>query len=268
LAALPPDACADTFELMLEIPKILHQTWRTADLPMPYAKWRAGWIANHPGWNHRFYDDSAIRSFVTDRAPIWLSTFDALPSMIQRVDFFRYLAVYLDGGMYADVDMISYRSCEPLLAGAACVLGIENHVSTWLQRRLGYQRPWQLANFIFAATPGHPLLGSLLEDIARHATTPVMSDHHLQEITGPRLLTRITYVLAADARGPIRLLPQINWNPPAAYPRIGTLGRRIHARHVCVGSWRTQRHWWQRPTEGRLGYHIRPPNPFAEPLTI
>ena len=94
---------------------------------MRYAEWRAGWIANHPGWNHRFYDDSAIRSFVTDRAPTWLSTFDALPSMIQRVDFFRYLAVYLDGGMYADVDMISYRSCEPLLAGAACVLGIENH---------------------------------------------------------------------------------------------------------------------------------------------
>lgn len=267
-AALPPVACADTFKLMSEIPKILHQTWRTADLPMPFAKWRAGWITNHPGWKHRFYDDSAIRDFITGRAPTWLSTFDALPSMIQRVDFFRYLAVYLDGGMYADIDMISYRSCEPLLAGATCVLGIENHVSSWLQRKLGYERPWQLANFIFAAIPGHPLLGALLEDIARHAATPVVSDHHLQEITGPRLLTRIAYDLPAYTRDPIKLLPQINWNPPAPYPGIGPLGRRIHARHVCLGSWRTQRHWWLRPTEGRLGHHIRPPNPFAVPLTI
>jgi inositol phosphorylceramide mannosyltransferase catalytic subunit len=265
---LYPDARADRFEAMPEIPKILHQTWRTADLPMPYAEWRAGWIAHHPSWSHRFYDDAAIHAFMVKRAPTWLPTFDALPSMIQRVDFFRYLAVYIDGGMYADVDMISYRSSEPLLAGQACVLAIENHISPWLQQRLGYKRPWQLANFVFAASPGHPLLEALLEDIARHAATPVLSDHHLQEITGPRLLTKIAYELAPETRGPIKVLPQINWNPPSVYPRIGPLDQRIYARHVCLGSWRTQRHWWQRPTEGRLGHHIRPPNPFASPLTI
>jgi inositol phosphorylceramide mannosyltransferase catalytic subunit len=246
-----------------EIPKILHQTWRTVDLPSPYAEWRAGWIANHPGWTHRLYDDAAMQRIITSRAPQWLSTFDTLPQMIQRVDFFRYLAIYLDGGMYADIDMISYRSCEPLLAGATCVLGIENHISSQLQQKLGYQRPWQLANFIFAATPGHPLLAALLEAIAMRATTPVTRDHDIQEITGPRLLTRVAYLLPADVRGPIRLLPQINWNPPSAYPRIGPLAQRMHARHVCSGSWRSNRHWWQRPTEGRLGHHIRPPNPFA-----
>jgi inositol phosphorylceramide mannosyltransferase catalytic subunit len=247
----------------LEIPKILHQTWRTAELPSPYAEWRAGWIANHPDWTHRLYDDADMRRVVADRASQWLSTFDTLPRMIQRADFFRYLAVYLDGGMYADIDMISYLPCDPLLKGASCVLGIENHISTPLQRRLGYQRPWQLANFIFAAAPGHPLLAALLETIAARAATPVANDHDVQEITGPRLLTRIAYAVPANVRGPIRVLPQINWNPPRAYPRVGPLAPRMHARHLCSGSWRTRPHWWQRPAEGRLGFHIRPPNPFA-----
>jgi mannosyltransferase OCH1-like enzyme len=246
-----------------EIPKILHQTWRTEDLPSPYAEWRAGWIANHPDWTHNLYNDAAMRRVLVDRAPQWLSTFDTLPRMIQRVDFFRYLAVYLDGGMYADLDMISYRPCDPLLAGACCVLGIENHISTQLQRKLGYQRPWQLANFIFAATPRHPLLAALLEAIAERAATPIAHDHEILEITGPRLLTRVAYALSADARGPIRLLPQINWNPPGAYPRVGPLAQRVYARHVCSGSWRTKQHWWQRPPQGLLGHHIRLPNPFA-----
>jgi mannosyltransferase OCH1-like enzyme len=245
------------------IPGILHQLWSTIDLPPAYAKWRAGWIANHPGWIHRLYDDDAMRRITADRAPQWLATFDALPRMIQRVDFFRYLVVYLDGGMYADIDMVSYRASEKLLAGASCVLGIENHISRELQQKLDYERPWQLANFIFAAAPEHPLFAALLEAIARQATTKVESDHHVQEITGPRLLTRIAYSLPFDARGPIRLLPQINWNPPSIYPRVGPIARQMYARHLCLGSWRTSRHWWQRPAEGRLGHHIRPPNPFA-----
>ncbi|MBU6461264.1 MAG: hypothetical protein KGK01_07345 [Bradyrhizobium sp.] len=245
------------------IPTILHQLWRTADLPPAFAKWRAGWIACHPTWSHRLYDDEAMRRTTADRAPQWLATFDALPRVIQRADFFRYLIVYLDGGMYADIDMVCYHPNNKLLADASCVLGTENHISTYLQQKLNYQRPWQLANFIFAAAPEHPLFAALLEAIARKATRTVESDHHVQEITGPRLLTRIAYDLPADVRGSIRLLPQINWNPPSIYPRIGPIARRTYARHLCVGSWRTLRFWWQQPAEGRLGHHIRPPNPFA-----
>ena len=245
------------------IPPILHQLWRTTDLPPNMAEWRAGWMANHPGWIHELYNNVAMRRITAGRAPEWLPTFDALPRMIQRVDFFRYLIVHLDGGMYADLDTISCQPCDRLLAGASCVLGIENHISGELQQTLGYERPWQLANFIFAAAPEHPLFAALLEAIARRATEKIESDHDILEITGPRLLTRIAYDLPADLRGPIRLLPQINWNPPAIYPRIGPIGRRMYARHLCLGSWRMSWHWWQRPVEGRLGHHIRPPNPFA-----
>lgn len=227
---------------------------------MPFAAWRAGWIARHPAWDHRLYDDAAIRRTIEARAPQWSSTFDALPRVIQRIDFFRYLIVYLDGGMYADVDTISYLPCDPLLAGASCVLGVEIHLRRHLQAELGYARPWQLANFIFAAAPGHPFLAAVLEEIARAATRPAEGDEAVQAITGPQMLTRLACTMPPQRRGPIKVLPQINWNAPWPYPRIGPLAARIYARHACFGSWRTER-----PLRQRLwrGLRYRLPNPLA-----
>jgi inositol phosphorylceramide mannosyltransferase catalytic subunit len=242
------------------IPAILHQTWRTAKLPEPLAGWRQGWIARHPNWEHRFYDNEAVRRTIADRAPQWLPTYDVLPRMIQRVDFFRYLIVYLDGGMYADLDMVAYLACDPLLEGAECVLGIEMHLHEHLQAELGYLRPWQLANFVFAAAPQHPFLLALLEEVARSATKPAQDDETVLQLTGPIMLTRLAFAFAQASKGSITILPQINWNAPWAYPRIGRLAARIYARHACLGSWRTQNVVAERL---RRGVRYRLPNPFA-----
>lgn len=242
-----------------KIPKILHQLWHAADLPPRFAEWRAGWIANHPTWCHRLYDDEAMRRIAADRAPQWLATFDNLPRMIQRLDFFRYLIVYLDGGLYADVDMISYLPCDALLRDASCVLSIEHRLYRQLQTELGYRRPWQIANFVFAAVPGHPFLAALLEAVARQAGMPALSDDAVEEITGPRLLTRLAYALPAEQRGEIRILPQVHLNPPFFYPRLGPLAHVIYARHVCAGEWRKQ--------SCRLNRRFLPKGPFPNPFS-
>jgi hypothetical protein len=169
------------------------------DLPPPYAEWRAGWIANHhPDWTHRLYDEAAIRHVLADRAPQWLPTFDTFPRMIQRVDFFRYLIIYVDGGLYADVDMISYLPCDPLLKKASCALSIENHLGKHLQTKLGYQQPWQLANFVLAAVPGHPFFAPLLKEIARSAAMAAPNDDCVEDISGPRMLTRQLCIMKSE----------------------------------------------------------------------
>jgi inositol phosphorylceramide mannosyltransferase catalytic subunit len=223
-----------------KIPPILHQMWRTTELPGPFAVWRAGWIAQHPNWEHRIYTDAQIRRTIVDRSPQWLSTFEALPRAIQRADFFRYLIVFLEGGLYADLDMISYRPCDILLDGSSCVLGIEIHLNKRSQAAFGYSQPRQLANFIFAAAPEHPLLGSLLEEIARTASMPLRNDDSVQETTGPRMLTRTVYSMLPKLKSSIKILPQINWNPPWILPRVEPWASKIYARHVCFGTWRTE----------------------------
>jgi inositol phosphorylceramide mannosyltransferase catalytic subunit len=217
---------------------------------MPFASWRASWINQHPRWRHRLYDDDDIRSTVADRASKWLPVFDSLPCIIQRADFFRYLIIYLDGGLYADIDMISYLACDPLLADASCVLGIESHFPEASRVRLAYLQPFQLANFIFAAVPGHPLFALLLEEIARSASRPVRSDDLVQETTGPRMMTRIAQAMLVQQEIPLKILPKANWNPPWLYPRRGLLAQRVYARHVCFGTWRTESLPWRRFCRG------------------
>lgn len=250
-----------------EIPLILHQTWRTSQLPAEFAHWRGDWLRLHPHWEHRFYDDADIMRVVADRAPHLRGVFFALPRSIQRVDLFRYLIVYLDGGLYADIDMIPYRAQDALLTGSSCVIGIEAHIGRRYQRLLGYRRPWQFANCIFAAAPRHPFLGLLIERIAQGVATPVESDDAVEDATGPRLLTRTYFDLSASARATIRVQPQIVWLAPWEYPRIGPLAQRIHARHAAAGSWRTEVAWWRRSWRHRLVARNRWPNPFGAPAS-
>jgi hypothetical protein len=245
-----------------DIPHILHQTWRSTDLPPAFAQWRRRWLDLHPRWEHRFYDDDDIRRIVADRASHLTTVFEALPRPIVRIDLFRYLIVHLDGGLYADMDMEPYRANDDLLAAPACVLSVEAKVGRRYQQRLGYPQPWQMANCIFAAAPGHPFLAALIDRVARVATTPVHRDDDVEDIAGPRMLTRLLYELPASQRGKLRVLPQIHWMAPWEYPRIGPLARLIYTRHATSGTWRaptaTSASWRE-----RLTARNRLPNPFS-----
>ncbi|MGH6982000.1 MAG: glycosyltransferase family 32 protein [Stellaceae bacterium] len=245
-----------------DIPKILHQTWRSADLPPRFARWRQSWLDLHPHWEQRFYDDAAIYRVVADRAPDLLPVFEALERPIARVDLFRYVIVHLDGGLYADMDMEPYRASDPLLDGSGCVLSIEARIGRRYQTLLGYSQPWQIANCIFAAAPGHPFLAALIERIAQTATAPVRRDADVEDMTGPRMLTRLLYGLPAARRGVLCVLPQIHWMAPWEYPRVGPLARLIYARHATSGTWRDAAaaplSW-----RDRLIARNRLPNPFS-----
>lgn len=233
------------------IPTILHQTWRTAELPARFASWSETWKRLHPHWDYRFYTDADIRGIVADRAPQFLRAFDALTVPVQRVDFFRYLIVFLDGGLYADLDMVAYQPSDALLNNASCVLSVEHELTARRQASLDFRLPYQLANCIFAAVPGHPFLGELLEQIARHATATVRDDGDVLETTGPYVLTRLAFDLPSARRGSIQVLPQITWMPPREYPRIGRLAEKIYARHIGSGTWRTA------STAGTLWTHLK-----------
>ena len=110
--------------------------------------------------------------------------------------------------------------------------------------------------------PGHPFLAALLEQIARSAALPTPNDDSVEDISGPRMLTRMAYALKPEEKLAIKILPQIHLNPPVFYPRVGPLARNIYARHICAGDWRTNRaRWWQKSWRD-FGPKGQLPNPF------
>ena len=223
------------------IPLVIHQTWRSRAVPAPFDRYCESWRRMHPRWEYRFYDDEACREFVKACGPGWLDLYDALPRPVQRSDVFRYLVVHAVGGLYADIDMECFRPVDALLAGRAGVFAVEAHLTNTRQRELGYRRPVQLANCIFAAESGHPLLAAMLERVREKTGQPVRGDSDVEETTGPRLLTRVWESLAPAAERAVHVLPQIYWLSPREYPNVFPLNVRMYARHHYAGTWKQDR---------------------------
>jgi mannosyltransferase OCH1-like enzyme len=219
------------------IPKILAQTWKSADLPTPAAELQRGWRSLNPDFAYRFYDDAQCREVIAETFPQHLAAYDSLPHSVMRADLFRYAVIYRNGGVYADIDMECLRPIGGLLSEASCLLSIEAHLGRTRQRELGYPEALQIANCIFAASPREPLFREavdrgivLFESLNR--TLPLS----IEDITGPRMLTRLFF---ERSRPHVTVLPQIVLMAPLSYPNIWPLNRHMHARHQTFGTWKT-----------------------------
>ena len=218
------------------IPLVLHQTWKSAELPTDLKVLQESFLAQNPGLRLRFYDDDAMAAFVHQRFPHYAALFDSFRFPVQKADFFRLLVVLGEGGIYADMDMECLAPLAPLLATDKAVFGIEAHVTATRQAELGYEQPFQLANCIFAAPAGNDFIAAVVADMADTiAARPVEQRSAIEDATGPRALTRFFY---ATKPRDVAVLHQVYWVPPDLYADLPLLKARIHCRHHFLGSWK------------------------------
>ena len=95
------------------IPRVFHQTWRTAALPARFRQYRRQLRALHPSFVHLLWTDAHIFSFVRDEFPRFFRRWELLPVPIMRVDAFRYMLLLRFGGVYAGA--FSLAQATPLL---------------------------------------------------------------------------------------------------------------------------------------------------------
>ncbi|HEX9105675.1 MAG TPA: glycosyltransferase [Longimicrobiales bacterium] len=169
------------------IPAIVHQTWKTADVPERFRAAASSWRRLHPAWEYRFWTDADIDRFVRERFPRLLPLFAAYADAIQRVDAFRYLVLYDQGGLYADLDIECLRPFDDL----------RRH-----QVVLPVTAPVGLSNDLMLAQPGHPLFLAAIEALPlsfrrwQHPWIP----RHLRVLAGTGSL-HLTRVYRQSARG-------------------------------------------------------------------
>ncbi len=244
------------------IPQILHQTWKTRALPERVQPYHASWPRLNPGLDVRFYDDADCRHFVATEFPHYLPVYEGFRFAIQRADFFRYLVVYRFGGLYADVDMECTRPMARFFATNGALFSIEARLSAERQAELQYLHPYQVANCIFAAEPLHPFLGLVIDEVVALAAArpdPVITD--VENITGPRMLTRVFYRFAVPG---VQVLKQIYWMAPYEYPVWLPLSWKSFARHHFWGSWKDARD--PTPLRRRWIERFILPNPYPNGL--
>jgi mannosyltransferase OCH1-like enzyme len=224
------------------IPRRIIQTAKRRTLSLKQQAMTANLKLLHPDYEYCFFDDDDVAAFVSREFPQYQRVFDGFPSNIQRFDFFRYLAVYRLGGFYFDLDVLLARELTPLLQ-ARGVFPFEGLTFSRLLRRLGMD--WELGNYAFGASAGHPFLAAVIDNCVRaqqHASwvAPMMAGvpplsraaHRIMYTTGPGLVSRTLAEHPALAAELTVLFPDDvcdarSWN------QFGAFGV-----HLMEGSWR------------------------------
>ena len=231
--------------MIAKIPRRIIQTDKSRDLPLLAKAATVNLRLLNPDFEYLFFDDAEVESFIDTEFPQYRSVFDSLTPRIQRYDLFRYLAVYRYGGFYFDTDVLLASSLDGLLE-FGCVFPFEQlGVYSFLHEEYGMD--WEIGNYAFGASAGHPFLGAVIENCIRAHKYPRWVEPMIKSIprmfrdeylvlatTGPGLLSR-TLATCPGACDQVKVLFSDNVCDPARWFRFGDYGV-----HLQVGTWRTR----------------------------
>lgn len=170
------------------IPKIIHQTWRDYDLPVPESL-PESWRKMNPDWQYRFWTDEDLENLVVQDYPELLDYYLSVPKPVQRADIARYLIIHKYGGIYADIDTECFAPLD-VLADEDRVILCEEPPEHWkMARACGMDA--LIFNGTFASPAGHPFWDHVQKTLVRM----MPSMNRVLESTGPLMLTGcvITY---------------------------------------------------------------------------
>lgn len=136
-----------------QIPKIIHQTFETLIVPDGMYDAAQSWIKMNPTFEHRVYDADSRRDFIkTSYDSKVLKAYDKLTHGAFRADLWRYCKLYLDGGVYSDLDQV-------------CVMPISDLLEpddTFVSARAG-NLSFAIYNGFICAKPHHPFLKAAID---------------------------------------------------------------------------------------------------------
>jgi hypothetical protein len=226
------------------IPRRLIQTGKSRDLSLREQAAVAGLRSLNPEFEYVFFDDADVDAFVAEESRRHAEAVVRFPSRIQKIDFFRYLAVYKLGGFYFDLDVFLARSLLPLV-DRACVFPFEElTLNQYLRRR--HSMDWEIGNYAFGAAEGHPFLKAVIQNCIRALNDPswmqeMMSgiprvfqvDYQVLNTTGPGLLSR-TFAENPQLQGAVTVLFPEDVCDERGWHQFGEFGV-----HLQEGSWRS-----------------------------
>lgn len=96
----------------MNYPKIIHQTYKTINLPEHWKISQLKWKELHPDYTYMFWTDDDIREYIKTNYPEYLQIHDNYKFNIQRADMIRYFILYDFGGIYCDLDLYPLENIE------------------------------------------------------------------------------------------------------------------------------------------------------------
>lgn len=185
-------------EMRNNISKIIHQTYHSKVLPFEIQQNIDYLKANNPDWEHRLYDDSDIETYIKKNYPHLLKTYHKINPIYgaARVDFFRYLLIYNEGGLYLDIKSTLEKPLSQLVCPSDryFLCHWQNDIGQVHEKKgfhEGVSNPFgELQQWHILAVAGHPFLKAVIENVNHNINeyNPIFHDTGfwaVLNLTGP-----------------------------------------------------------------------------------
>ena len=222
------------------IPKIIIQTWKTDYIPQKYVNEIKSLKNTNPDYTFIYFNDQDIENFLSEKYPNYYSVYKKLPVKIQKIDFFRYVAVYHYGGFYFDLDITGLLPLDSLL-NLQCVFPIDQNINCTntnpnpnprIKPFCDKNMKWLLGQYALAAKPQDHFIKLLIDVICENIDMYIQkydnNDKNLWYVyttTGPDFVTNVYYHY-----------PNKNQIHILFHKENQQFG--IYAKHNCFGTWK------------------------------
>ena len=101
------------------IPKIIHQIYfnlygKQVEEIAVYNKSIEQIKLHNPDYEHKLWNEKTSSKLIKEKLPQYYDFYINMRYDVQRIDFMRFVVLYLYGGFYVDLDLINIKSLEPL----------------------------------------------------------------------------------------------------------------------------------------------------------
>jgi mannosyltransferase OCH1-like enzyme len=140
------------------VPKILHQSWKTTEIPVAWKVAQHSCIKMHKddGYEYRLWTDADAEELIESKYPWFISTYRSYLYDIQRADSARYFILHQFGGIYLDLDIYCLSSLDYLRGSAGGFVVPKTH-------------PIGVSNDLLVSPPGHPFTLRLIRNLDQWA---------------------------------------------------------------------------------------------------
>ncbi len=171
-----------------KIPRIIHQTYKTKDLPVEIQNVVNKLKEMNPTFEYRFYDDQDIIEFIKsnyDEETLKLYNLISPKYGSAKSDFFRYLLMYKIGGVYLDIKSCTTQPLEEVLLPTDEYLLTHWGGLDWVDE-LKY-RFGEFQNWYIICKPKHPFLKRVIEIVKDNIRNYIggSDKYSVLRITGP-----------------------------------------------------------------------------------
>lgn len=160
----------------LIIPKIIHQTYKTVDIPEHWKEGQQRCKDLHPDYKYILWTDQMALDFIEENFPWFLDQFKSYKYPIERADAIRYFVLLTYGGVYIDLDDGCQRRLDPLLTAPAF---------------LRKTSPTGVSNDVMGSVPGHPFFKKVIKSLYHYNKNWYVPYLTIMSSTGPLFISVI-----------------------------------------------------------------------------